>query len=75
MKLTPSRLQTAKKLGVNLNLDADSLKKEHVDAIYGNGMNAHVFTVNNLERARELFDWGVDAVITDTLFGGIASAR
>ena len=54
-KFSPGRLQKAKKLGVSLNLDTDYLKKEHIDAIYKEGMNAHVFTVNSEERAQELF--------------------
>ena len=41
--------------------------------IKSKGYTLHVYTVNSLERADELFNWGVDGIFTDV--GHLSPAR
>lgn len=69
-KLKESKLIEAKKLGVNLNLDGRYAQKSDIEKIQGAGLKVHVYTVNDEKRAKELFDYGVNAIITDSLIKG-----
>ena len=43
------------------------LTRAQVEAVHAAGLPLMTYTVNDPERARELFDWGVDALCTDRL--------
>ncbi|MDR2007508.1 MAG: glycerophosphoryl diester phosphodiesterase [Alphaproteobacteria bacterium] len=43
----------------------EGLTKAHVDMFKGAGYKVNVWTVNKLDRANQLFNWGVDGVFTD----------
>ena len=46
-------------------LENERLTKEMVDEIRARGYMINVWTVNNRDRANELFNWGVNGIITD----------
>jgi len=50
---------------VSLHCRAPFVTRERVQAVHDQGYRLHVFTVNDVDQARELFAWGVDAVFTD----------
>ncbi|MBN3783775.1 glycerophosphodiester phosphodiesterase [Burkholderia sp. Ac-20345] len=52
---------------VSLHADHKQLDEPLVRAIKAAGLRILVYTVNDLERARELARWGVDAVCTDRI--------
>ena len=41
------------------------LKRSHIEAIKQRGYSINIWTVNDLKRAQQLFDWGVDGICTD----------
>lgn len=49
----------------HLAVDVQMLTKAYVDQLKENGHKIWVWTVNDLEKARELIEWGVDGLITD----------
>jgi glycerophosphoryl diester phosphodiesterase len=55
------------------HLNHRKLKREQVTAVSAAGFPVLVWTVNELERGRELLGWGAAALITDrpVLFGGV----
>jgi glycerophosphoryl diester phosphodiesterase len=71
-KLSTKRLLKARAMNVSINLDGRYVTASCIEKIEALGLNAHVYTVNDKERAIELFDLGVKAMCTDTLFGGEA---
>lgn len=52
-----------------VNLGWQRLTRPEIDAVRGAGFQVLVYTVNDVLRARRLMDWGVAAVITDTVRG------
>ncbi|WP_455778295.1 glycerophosphodiester phosphodiesterase family protein, partial [Burkholderia stabilis] len=52
---------------VSLHADHKQLDEPLVRAIKAAGLRILVYTVNDLDRARELVRWGVDAVCTDRI--------
>lgn len=69
-RLTKSKLNLAKKLGIGINLNRRLLDKSDIEKLTAAGLDLHVFTVNSKRRAKELVGQGVTAIITDTLFTG-----
>ncbi|KVM77275.1 glycerophosphodiester phosphodiesterase [Burkholderia stagnalis] len=62
------RAQVVDALGcVSLHADHTRLDEPLVRAIKAAGLRILVYTVNDLERARQLVSWGVDAVCTDRI--------
>ncbi|RQS05699.1 glycerophosphodiester phosphodiesterase [Burkholderia sp. Bp9002] len=62
------RAQVVDALGcVSLHADHTRLDGPLVRAIKAAGLRILVYTVNDLERARQLVSWGVDAVCTDRI--------
>jgi glycerophosphoryl diester phosphodiesterase len=43
----------------------EGLTKAHIDMFKKEGFGVNVWTVNTLDRANQLFHWGVDGVFTD----------
>lgn len=52
---------------IGLNIDTRHAERELVRAVRTQGATLAVWTVNDVARARELFDWGCQAVFTDAL--------
>jgi glycerophosphoryl diester phosphodiesterase len=52
---------------VSLHIDHKELDRERAAAIRGAGIWLFCYTVNTVERALELFDWGVDSFCTDRI--------
>jgi len=50
---------------VSLHCHAPFVTRERVRDVHDRGYLIHVFTVNDVDQAREMFAWGVDAVFTD----------
>jgi glycerophosphoryl diester phosphodiesterase len=48
-----------------VNPSNNGLKREHVDMFKKEGYGVNVWTVNELDRANQLFNWGVDGIFTD----------
>ncbi len=49
-----------------LNIYAGKMiNKKMIDQIHGAGLLAYCWTVNDIEKARKLTDWGIDAITTD----------
>ncbi len=69
-KLSKKRMLLAKKIGVGINLNRRFLLKSDIEKLTAAGFDLHVYTVNSKRQAKELFERGVKAIITDTLFGG-----
>lgn len=69
-KLSTRRLKEAARLGAGLNLDGRYVKQSDIEKIKAEDLAVHVYTVNDRTLANELFNFGVDAVITDTLIVG-----
>lgn len=51
----------------NLHCDHNNLTKELAQEIKSHGYGLACYTVNDTERADELFSWGVDAIFTDRI--------
>ncbi len=51
----------------SLNTDHRRLARDAVARLHGQGVRVLAYTVNQVDRARELFDWGVDGIFTDNL--------
>lgn len=49
----------------SLHVDHEILTSSHVQKVKGSGRQVLAYTVNDPERAQELFEWGVDSVFTD----------
>ncbi len=59
-------LETADQLGCCAwHPDHDTLTPEMVKAAHARGIKIHTWTVDALDRMRELTDWGVDGIITN----------
>ena len=69
-KLSDKRLLKAKDRNTSINLDGRYVTSSCIEKLEALGLDAHVYTVNDKKRALELFDLGVKAMCTDTLFGG-----
>jgi glycerophosphoryl diester phosphodiesterase len=52
---------------VALNIQERHITQALVAAIQTKGYRVAAYTVNDPARARELFDWGIDALFTDEL--------
>ena len=52
---------------VSLHLKHTAVTHETVKLVHAAGFRIAVWTVNEIDRANELFSWGVDAVITDAI--------
>ena len=52
---------------VSLHTNHQKLVRDHVARLHDLGVRAMVYTVNDVERAEELFSWGVDGMFTDNL--------
>ena len=50
---------------VSMNANQRHLTREHVMEVRGAGYAVMAYTVNEPERAKTLFGWGVDAIFTD----------
>lgn len=50
---------------IALHADARYLSREAVARVRGSGLRVAAYTVNDPDRARDLFAWGLDCVITD----------
>ncbi len=48
-----------------VNLSNDKLTQETVKKVKAQGYEVNVYTVNDVKRANQLFNWGVDGVFTD----------
>ncbi len=48
-----------------IHVENDGLTKEMVHEMKHHGYAVNVYTVNDLARANQLFNWGVDGVFTD----------
>lgn len=59
---TASELQV-----IGLNLNDKHVTAEHIQSIQGDSYAVCVWTVNTIERARELLGWGCNSVITDAV--------
>lgn len=65
-ELTDSKLEDAQKTGANVVAwNQKHISRQQIDAIHRRGLKAWVYTVNEVARARELVDWGIDGIITD----------
>jgi len=66
---TPAHwLARARQLGcIAVHLDGRMVERQTVGEVHAAGLRMAAWTVNEPARARELFDWGVDAIITDAL--------
>lgn len=51
----------------NIHCDHNNLTRELAQEIKSNGYGLACYTVNDRERADELFSWGVDAIFTDRI--------
>ncbi|ARP88641.1 glycerophosphodiester phosphodiesterase [Bordetella genomosp. 9] len=52
---------------IALNVNQKDVTPELVKAVHGAGYRLSAWTVNDPARARDLLDWGVDAIFTDEL--------
>ena len=48
-----------------IHCDGNQLSKSQVEDIKSNGYGIMCYTINDVEKALELFSWGVDAICTD----------
>lgn len=51
-----------------VHLDERMLSRARIEAFHERGLKVYAWTVNDRGRAKELREWGVDGIITDTLF-------
>jgi glycerophosphoryl diester phosphodiesterase len=64
----PSHLQILESIGcVSLHCHHAQLKPTIVESLQKRGYRVMVYTVNEVSRARELLDWGLDGLFTDKL--------
>jgi len=64
--LDQSVINTAKSLGIDfLDWNQNGITQATVDLVQANGMELHVYTVNNPTRMQQLIDFGVDGITTD----------
>ncbi|PKF50790.1 glycerophosphoryl diester phosphodiesterase [Enterovibrio nigricans] len=64
--LQPDWLSILQACGADaIHVEDTSVTKERVIAMKEQGFMVNVYTVNNLARANQLFNWGVDGVFTD----------
>ena len=70
-RLTKVRLQKAKDLGIGINLDGRYATPSAIEKVKSLGKKMHIYTVNCPDEAMRFLELGVDAIITDTLFGGV----
>ncbi len=67
-RVAPGWRETAERLGcVSLHCDQRHLTRELAAEVLAAGRALLCYTVNDPARARELFAWGVDAIVTDRL--------
>jgi glycerophosphoryl diester phosphodiesterase len=52
---------------IGLNVNQKDVTPQLVKTVHGAGYRLSAWTVNDPLRARELLDWGVDAIFTDEL--------
>ncbi|AIL32600.1 membrane protein [Basilea psittacipulmonis DSM 24701] len=66
--LPENYMQVFKELGcVAVNLDDKIVTKPLIDEFHQENIRVCVWTVNDYRRAKELFSWGCDAIITDEM--------
>lgn len=58
---------TLKKYRLDLDIYFGNLTKEHLDALHADGIEVNVWTVDHLEDARRLADWGVDYITSNII--------
>lgn len=58
---------TLKKYRLDLDIYFGNLTKEHLDALHAEGIEVNVWTVDGLEDARRLADWGVDYITSNII--------
>ena len=66
-RLTERKLSLAKEIGIGLNLDRRYVTKNDIERIIAIGQSVHIYTVNDMEEAKKLFEDGVSAIVTDKL--------
>ncbi len=65
-ELTDSKLKDAERTGASIIAwNQKHIGRQDINAIHRRGLKAWVYTVNDVQRARELIDWGIDGIITD----------
>lgn len=65
-ELTDSKLKDAERTGASIIAwNQKHIGRQDINAIHRRGLKAWVYTVNDVKRARELVDWGIDGIITD----------
>ncbi len=66
--IPPDWLERVRTLGCrSLHVAQQHLTAEWVETIHGEGIAVLAYTVNEPGRAITLFEWGVDAIVTDEL--------
>jgi glycerophosphoryl diester phosphodiesterase len=64
--LTPAQLDEIQSFGAAfIGWNNDHLTKRQIDAIHERGLKASVWTVDDAERARQLIDFGIDAITSN----------
>jgi glycerophosphoryl diester phosphodiesterase len=66
-KLSEAKFKLAKQLGVAINLNVRYVKESDIEKLKTLDREIHIYTVNDQNRANELFKMGVTSIITDTL--------
>lgn len=67
-EITPADWERIAQLqAVSLHTDQRKLARADVKRLHDKGVRVLVYTVNEIARAEELFDWGVDGMFTDNL--------
>jgi glycerophosphoryl diester phosphodiesterase len=66
-ELTPEKLKPAEELGAKIvGWNNKTLTEAEVNLARQHGLQIWVWTVNDVDRARELLEWGVQGLISDT---------
>lgn len=64
--ITQSVIDNLKSMGIDfLDWGYGAVDQAAVDLVHANGMELHVYTVNDSARMQELIDYGVDGITTD----------
>ncbi|MCH9811686.1 hypothetical protein K0U07_02860 [bacterium] len=67
-KISKRRLEIAKRMNTGVNLDGRYVSVSCIEKVSAMGLDVHAYTINDKERCEELFEMGVKAICTDTLF-------
>lgn len=61
-------LELARRLGcVSIHLKNECTDQEHIQAARSGGLHVVIWTVNDVQRARQLVNWGCSAIVTDNI--------